>query len=416
MKTKTFFISLLFGYASAFANNHQANLPYGNLGLDYIADTINSNKQQMVNETGISPFFNYYADFFGNVSGGNHRNSDYTHIMTFGVDIDLQKTIGLKGGSFTISGAYNTGHDLSRSIGNFFTISQSAVTNGAMFYELYYAQTINLPNDDSITISAGRMSMADKFASLAIFGNLSSGAIDSTPESIFYASPYTSLTIATWGIAVDYQTSNNLTFSIGLYQTPQNENSSSWNGTDFSISSDDGYMMLFQVAWSPTFCGNLQGSYQVGGYFFDGYNMPYLNTSITTMRDDGYGFYLQGQQTVWVDNCNPSKNISIWAGTQYSPVESISPIHWQLYAGAQLQGFVPCRPNDSIFLSWTTGFFSGDYNNGNSSNETIFEVNYLYQINNNFSIQPAMQYVLNPNGQSNIDDAFVLGMQMTITF
>ena len=60
--------------------------------------------------------------------------------MIFGANVDFEKIIGIKGASMRISGAYNTGKDLSGKIGNFFTISESAVTGGWMFYELYYSQ------------------------------------------------------------------------------------------------------------------------------------------------------------------------------------------------------------------------------------------------------------------------------------
>ena len=391
------------------------NFPYGNFGIDYLTRTIEQENQKLSDETGVSFSYDYYADAYTNVSGGERKGANYTHIMIFGADVDFNKILGIKGGSFHISGAYNSGSDLSKKIGNFFSISESAVTRGWMFYEFYYSQKVDLPWGDSITVQAGRMSMSDNFASLPVFGYLGGGAMDSTAEAIFYASPFTSSTLASWGFAVNYQTSYDLTFSYGLYQAPSNINSSNWDGLDWGISNDDGYMMLFQVQWSPTFCGNLAGVYQAGGYFFDGYSMPYLNNSPFS-RDDGYGFYLQGQQMVWVDKNNPSKNITLWCGAEYAPTTKISAIEWQAYAGAQFSGFIPSREQDSIFVSWTSGFFSDDYNSGKSDCETVFEVNYLWQVNSCISIQPVIQYVLRPNGVSDIDDAFVLGGQVMVSF
>ena len=387
----------------------------GNFGLDYVCNNIEAGQNKIYQETGIKFTFDYYADVYSNPSGGENQGTNYTHIMIFGANVDFEKIIGLKGASMRISGAYNTGKDLSGKIGNFFTISESAVTGGWMFYELYYSQKLELPWDDVLVITAGRMSMADSFASLPVFGYLGSGAMDSTAESIFFASPFTSSTIATWGVVADYQTANDLTFSYGLFQVPPNVNASDWRGTDFGIGSDDGYMMLMQVKWNPTFAGNLQGEYMVGGYFFDGYDMARLSNS-ASFKDEGFGFYIQGQQMVWVDENDPNRNITVWAGLQYSPTKTISAITYQPYAGVQFSGFVPCRPNDSIFLSWTTGFFSSDYNNNQSNCETIFELNYLFQVNQYVSLQPVMQYVLNPNGQSNIDNAVVLGGQIMVSF
>jgi porin len=387
----------------------------GNFGFDYVCDGIAKGQNDLYQKTGVKLTFDYYADVYSNPSGGERQGTNYTHIMIFGADVDFEKMLGIKGASMRISGAYNTGKDLSKKIGNYFTISQSAVTGGWMFYELYYSQKLELPWDDTLVITAGRMSMSDSFASLPVFGYLGSGSMDSVPESIFFASPFTASTIATWGMVADYQTSNNLTFSYGLFQAPPNENKPDWNGTDFGIGSEDGYMMLMQVKWSPTFAGNLQGEYMVGGYFFDGYDMARLRNG-ASFKDEGFGFYVQGQQMVWVDKNDSNRNITVWAGMQYSPTKTISAITYQPYAGVQFSGFIPCRPDDAIFVSWTSGFFSSDYNNNQSNCETVFEVNYLFQVNQYVSLQPVMQFVLNPNGQSDIDNAVVLGGQIMVSF
>ncbi len=418
MKKILLLTTLLLGTSSAFLNAEtckQFNLPFGNFGLDYASNEISNFKQDFYNKTGVTLSYDYYADVFTNLSGGENHGTNYTHIMIFEAQLDLQKIFGIKGASFTLSGAYNAGKDLSKKIGNFFTISESSVTKGWMFYELYYEQNFEISDTNSLNFKAGRLSMSDDFATLPIFGNLSSGAIDSTPEAIFYASPFTSSTLATWGFTLNFETSNNLTFSYGLYQAPSNINSSNWDGLDFGISSGDGYMMLAQVTWSPIFLENLQGVYKAGGYFFDGYNMPFLNDA-NKSQNDGYGFYLQAQQMIWVDANNKNRNITLWLGAQFAPKKKICDVVYQAYAGAKFQGFIPMREVDSIFLSWTSGWFSSDYYNGKSDCETVFELNYLYQLNSNISLQPVLQYVLQPNGNSAIKDAFVLGGQIMISF
>lgn len=128
----------------------------------------------------------------------------------------------------------------------FFTASEASVATGAMFYEMYLAQTVNLPWNDTFKVRLGRMSMGDTFCSLPAFGYLVSGGIDANPEALFANSPFTASTIATWGITAQYNTIENLSFAAGLYQVPPNINSSGWDGTNFTINSDDGYMMLFR--------------------------------------------------------------------------------------------------------------------------------------------------------------------------
>ena len=119
---------------------------------------------------------------------------------------------------------------------------------------------------------------------------------------------------------------------------------------------------------------------------------------------------------MWVDSADSGKFVCLWAGVQYAPVTSISTVQWQPYAGVRIQGVIPHRKNDAVFLSWTSGFFSDEYRGGDASCETVFEVNYLWQVNKYLSVQPVMQYVLCPNGDSDIDDALVIGGQVLLSF
>ena len=312
------------------------------------------------------------------------------------------------------------GGNLSDSIGNFFTASEASVATGAMFYEMYLAQTVNLPWNDTFKVRLGRMSMGDTFCSLPAFGYLVSGGIDANPEALFANSPFTASTIATWGITAQYNTIENLSFAAGLYQVPPNINSSGWDGTNFTINSDDGYMMLFQATWSPALFGKdsgLSGVYQIGGYFYGGYEVQEFNSAGS--RGNAYGFYIQGQQTVWVNENNSDNYVAVWAGAQYAPVASVQQMTWMAYAGLQFQGFVPYRPNDGIYVSWLGGWFSKDYSDSQpdgASCENVVEVTYVVQLNENVSIQPDFQYIMQPYGNSNIDDAIVIGTQLLVSF
>ena len=398
----------------------QVNLPYGNFGLNYLSDRVSKAQNDLYGETGLNFFFDYYATLLANPYGGESQATNYNHIMIYGLTADMQKIAGWKGAKFVVSGAYNAGGNLSNSIGNFFSVSEASVTAGGMFYEMYLAQTVNLPWDDTFKVRLGRMSMGDTFCSLPAFGYLVSGGIDANPEAIFSNSPFTGSTIATWGITAQYSTVENLSFAVGLYQVPKNINSAGWNGTNFTINSNDGYMMLAQATWSPTLFGEdsgLSGVYQIGGYYYGGYDMQEFASS--GFRSNAYGFYIQGQQTVWVKDGNPNNYVAVWAGAQYAPVTSVQQMTWMAYAGLQFQGFVPYRPNDGIYISWLSGWFSNAYSNSQqngASYESVVEATYVFQLNNNISIQPDFQYIMRPYGNTNIDDAMVIGTQLLVSF
>lgn len=401
--------------------SENVGLPYGNFGLNALSDKIVEGQNLIDENVGLHFFFDYYAVLLTNPYGGAEQATNYTHEMIYGVRGDLEKLVGWKNATFVVSGAYNAGGNLSNTIGNFFTASESSVTDGALLYEIYLAQKISTSIGD-FKVRLGRISMADTFASLPVFGYLVSGGIDCTPEAIFSNSPYTSSPIATWGVTIQYSPDDQWSFAYGLYQVPQNVQSPNYSGTNLKISGDDAYMMMAQVTWTPSFIkdcdGNvLPGTYQFGGYFFGGFPMQQYGTNDT--RENGYGFYLQGQQTVWIARDNPNQYVSIWAGAQFSPVESISIMPWMVYSGLQFQGFVPYRDQDGVYVSWLWGNFGSDYSRSSgydASYETVVEVTYVFQLTPNISIQPDLQYIMRPYGNDDIDDALVIGGQLLVTF
>ena len=76
-------------------------------------------------DIGITPSLTYYGVFQGNPIGGIQQRTAYSHLILFGVELNLEKLIGLQGGSLTISGAQATGENLSSYIGNINTVSEA---------------------------------------------------------------------------------------------------------------------------------------------------------------------------------------------------------------------------------------------------------------------------------------------------
>lgn len=74
----------------AAAEAADVSLPYGNAGLDYISDKINSADSDLQEQTGVSFFFDYYSVLVSNPYGGAAQGTNYTGEMLFGLDFDLE--------------------------------------------------------------------------------------------------------------------------------------------------------------------------------------------------------------------------------------------------------------------------------------------------------------------------------------
>lgn len=400
--------------------------PEHNMGIDYLSDEIEDGQAELDKETGIRFFFDYIGTLLSNPSGGYRHSSTYNQEIVYGFEFDLERIFGWKGASFVISGAYDSGADLKNSTGSFFSPSQIALVDGVIFYELYLKQDFDL-SVGSLGIKMGRFSVGDDFCTLPAYGVLVSGAMDANPAAIFANSPFTGSPTATWTISATYDTEfENISFAAVLSQAPKDLQSSTWDGLNFDISSDDGYLAMLEARWKPSFCekydaqGNpiknsgLDGSYNVGVYYFGGYD-PNLISGYD--RESGYGIYIQGQQMLirWDEH----SYLAMWAGMQASPVETSCAVSYMAFSGLQLQGFIPERPHDGIYFSYYAAFFSDKYltsSGEKASSEMGIEITYVFQLNKHIALQPDIQYIIRPNGDSTIDDALVIGAQVAISF
>ncbi len=92
-------------------------------------------------------------------------------------------------------------------------------------------------------------------------------------------------------------------------------------------------------------------------------------------------------------------------------------------AGLNYKGLFPMRPDDRSMLHFIYGDLSRDYARSVrvpgrplADSEKVVEVAHRFQITPWSYFQPDLQYVIDPGGTGEIDDAVVVGAQMGVTF
>lgn len=400
-------------------------------------DMIAAAQAAVKRDFGVRLYFDYYGVFLGNVSGGLSREVGYTHEIVIGGQFDLEKIVGWRGASFTASFADGAGHNLSQNVGNYFTVSESYVENTGVLFDLYLTQKLL---DDRLDLRIGRMSAGQFFATLPAFGLQVSGGINGNPANLFSNAPFHAGITSTWAGVVKFKPTHDTYLSSGIFQATPRLGVYAYHGTDFSIRPGDGILMMFEAGWKPTFGAHearppdgkgagkevaapadpgLPGIYKLGGYYS---NYTFDEFSGGTACN-AYGFYAMAQQMVWRSARDANHNFSLWGGLVYSPQENLALMPVMGSAGAIWQGLVPGRDHDQLLFCWLIGNFSNDYGDSpaNPSHEiptyeTVFETSYVIQLNKYLSIQPDVQYVVRPSGYGSIPNAWVIGMQATVSF
>jgi hypothetical protein len=140
----------------------------------------------------------YVADILGNASGGLNRAFAYTHTLSAELDLNLEKLVGWKGGTFTWSFADIAGLNLQNAVGNIFTPSNLWGSNSFFFAELYLKQSLFNGN---LAFKLGQLCASNDFAASPIYGNFLN-LVFSGPFVPFSTFPITGFPNASWGASV----------------------------------------------------------------------------------------------------------------------------------------------------------------------------------------------------------------------
>jgi porin len=363
---------------------------------------------------GITPSVRYATDLMGSVAGGRQRGKAYAGQLAVEVSFDMGKLVGLGGLTLDVSGDWASGTDLSADVGNTFTVAQYFEGNVVRLYNLYLEQSLF---DGGLDLKAGRISTGADFLSSPADLNMVNEALNPIVLALQKNVPgVTADPNATWGGRVIARPAGGLSLGAGAYYSDPSLDQTTANGTEFGISGSAGYFVIGEVAYhvnSETGDTGLRGKYRAGGYYDSN---QYASLTNTLRKQTGiYGFFLMGEQMVYREGGPGSdQGLSVFGGFTYAPQERINPLPWFATAGASYRGLVPGRDKDSTAFAVYYGGFSRDL--PGKTYELVLEWTYAVAITRWLTVQPDLQYVINPGGRPSVRNAVVIGAQLAVEF
>src|SRR6266446_6111578 len=315
-----------------------------------------------VEDQGITPTLTFVTDIAGNVTGG--KNQGISHADNLGLDLlfDLDKLVGLKGGSFLVSMSQRSGTSLSREhVGNVFAIQQ--VYGGQTFHlvDVAYQQKLM---DDHVELRLGRVAAGDDFLVSQYDYLFMQNGFDGNPVGIFFNSPgMTAYPNATWGAIAKVRPTERTYVMGGIYNGDPSIREIEHNGADMSMNGP-----VFAIGEAGYQCNGLPGdtgllgNYRIGGWYdnsvFTDFETVGYGTPPATKRGN-WGLYTVADQ-VLVSFGDRSKNsgLGICGSFLISPDESVSQMPYFFTAGIVARGFFPSRPFDLAGFGVVYGHFS----------------------------------------------------------
>jgi porin len=362
----------------------------------------------------------YTEDISSLISGGvnNKTGTIPNGEFTFGAVFDLQKILGVTGGSLHVTFDERNGFGPENNVGTSTAFEQAGVgpTRATRLSELYYEQSFY---NDRIDIQIGRTNPTLNFATsdLAIDCSFVGGYVCAQPATWYSSNQNDSFPGSTWGGFLNIQTTQQTYFRTGIYDDDPSQNLANQQGFNFNVHDSVGVFVPLEIGYQTTLdTANLPGKFDVGGYWDDAdYTLP--NGVNARGRTAYYG---QFAQTVWRPNPQTHQSLTIFGGAIV--YTGGSPYWSQAYAGViDRAPFGPVRPDDS--LSFIGSYYANSANeHPNGPNQWSYEVDYNFQVVPGITFKPFTQYIVAPNNLLNAfsakepKNAFELGFQVSIDF
>jgi porin len=105
----------------------------------------------------------------------------------------------------------------------------------------------------------------------------------------------------------------------------------------------------------------------------------------------------------------------LWANATYGLRSGVQEVPNTYAAGWIGKGVIRTRPHDALVLGVTNANWNRRIQGGPIW-ETAMELGYQLALGSNATLQPSAQYIFNPMGRGEVDDALVLGLQLNVSF
>jgi len=418
-------------------------------------------------DKGIELFGEYKTEVWGNTTGGLKTGAVYTGLMDFGTNVDFEKLIGWKGASFSTTWLWLSGRDASEDLaGNFLTVSNIAGFNTLRLFEMWFQQDFFQREEGGppgLSIRIGQLAADSEFV-ISDYGSLFINGTFGWPAFLYTNLPNggPGFPMGTLGVRVAASPWEWMTLQSAVFQGDVFAQDVNRHGFRWDLNASNGYTWLneLQLRWN-TAPGALNGQTKFGAWFDTAdFSDPYFDEDgipLTDEDSDGnplqhswnYGFYWIVDQALYHEPTPaapapaglskdgksmasgkdaapaadaPQQGLGWFGRIAFEPQDR-NFVSFYFDTGLVYTGLIPTRDADQLGLAFGYAQLSNgavrtmeDESSKGAGAEMVLEATYSAQITPWLSVQPNAQFIINPGGNQDLGNAFVIGGRATITF
>ena len=371
---------------------------------------------QTLEQRGVSVALGLTQVYQLNLEGGlaTHRRAGrYSGSYDLEVEFDLERLFRLTGGTFFVlaEGSWSDGLDAS-SVGSLLGINDDAGGDRAIdVTETWYQQEWL---GGRLIFRVGKIDLTGGFECRGCPASFDGSAYANDEVTQFLSSSLVNNPTIPFpdnglGVMVHAEPVEGFYVTAGAADAQADARET---GFRTAFHEEDHFFAAFEIGLAPALLG-MPGTYRAGLWYDP---QPKDRFTGGVKRDDA-GFYLSCDQLVHKENADAEDTQGLGLFARFGCADSdVNEINSFWSVGGQYQGPIPTRDDDVLGLGVAQGILSRDAECGRASQETVMELYYSAAVCGWLTVSGHLQYVNNPGGTNDVDDAVVVGIRVQMNF
>ncbi|ENA30023.1 hypothetical protein HMPREF1487_08277 [Pseudomonas sp. HPB0071] len=377
----------------------------------------------------------YVGEGATNMRGGYDKDhtARWSSQYMFGLAVDMNKTLGWENSVFKVAITSRDGRNLTNdNIGDPRSGTYSSVQEVWGRGQTWRLTQLWLSKgffDGRLDIKAGRFGEGEDFNSFDCdFQNL---AFCGSQVGNWVGDQWYNWPVSQWAMRVKYNLTPELFAQVGVYE--QNPSLlETGNGFKMNTSGAKGVILPVELVWLSTL-NSLPGEYRFG-YYYSTADADDVD-GVSSRHSSKHGYWVVAKQQLTKHNGDASRGLSVFANFTVHD-KATNKVDNYIQAGVVYKGPFDARPKDDIGFgvarihtnsdardaqraaNLATGI--DDYDNPGyvplQYSEYDAELYYGVHVTNWLTLRPNIQYMRNPGGVKEVDNAVVGGLKVQAVF
>ena len=359
------------------------------------------------------------AEPLGNVSGGIKRSGSYEGFASVGLDLDMNRIVGVPGGAVHFLMSDIQGQSFAAYSGSAYLNNRVFAGVGPTFRlnELSYEQSLF---GQHLNLRVGRIPAYTQFDGSELYCTFIT-SLCRTPAAYTFDRGYPPYPASSYAAIAQVRIAGPVYANVAVFENEPVLSTTSHDdfpGRDWGLNYASGATIPAQLGYRTTAQQErYPRAFDVGGFYDTGrYADPLLNASGRnriqfggpSRTDDGLSqIYVQAQQMVYRPDTT-DRGVTLFGGANWATSGEPN-VQRMVFGGVYCKGIVPDRPNDTAGLAVSllgvnpritervTSLLAKSTGGQASRSEISYEVNYGLAVAPGFTVKPFLEFISHPD-------------------